>query len=159
LSKVDGGTLSIATTPTQARYVLPKVIREFSGRSSLPALFETAGLSLDVALTARDADVIKTYVRVGLGVGILASVAVDPVIDADLAVLDAAHLFDAIPHGSIFDAALLCAATCMTSCRSWRSIYNASWCDRLKNPRPKEMWTGCCITSSCHCTRLPDPRK
>src|ERR1700733_2810317 len=150
LRKSDGGTLSIATTHTQARYVLPQVIRAFrlkypkvrlhlhqgtseqiaemvardrvdfaiatgseelfphlvrlpvyrwhravvvprghplasagkltlkklaeypivtyvfsiSGRSSLPALFETAGLSLDVALTARDSDVIKTYVRI-----------------------------------------------------------------------------------------------
>jgi LysR family cys regulon transcriptional activator len=184
LRKADGGTLSIATTHTQARYVLPEVIRafrakypkvrlhlhqgtseqiaelvardrvdfaiatgsdelfphlvrlpvyrwhravvvprghplanaagkagkltlkklaeypivtyvfSFSGRSSLPALFETAGLSLDVALTARDSDVIKTYVRIGLGVGILASVAIDPVTDADLVVLDASHLFE-----------------------------------------------------------------
>src|ERR1700692_977650 len=180
LANVDGGTLSIATTHTQARYVLPEVIRNFrakypkvrlhvhqgtseqiadmvsrnlvdfamatgsddlfpqlvrlpvyrwhravvvpighslaragtltlkklaefpivtyefsfSGRSSLPALFETAGLSLDVALTARDADVIKTYVRIGLGVGILARLAMDPVVDADLVVLDAAHLFE-----------------------------------------------------------------
>ena len=180
LRKADGGSLSIATTHTQARYVLPSVIRafrakypkvrlhlhqgtseqiaelvvrdrvdfaiatgsdelfphlvrlpvyrwhrtvvvprghalagagrltlkklaeypivtyvfSFSGRSSLPALFEAAGLSLDVALTARDADVIKTYVRIGLGVGIVASVAIDPAGDADLAVLDAQHLFD-----------------------------------------------------------------
>jgi LysR family transcriptional regulator, cys regulon transcriptional activator len=66
----------------------------FSGRSSLPTLFERAGLSLDVALTARDADVIKTYVRVGLGVGILASVAIDPKADGDLTALNASHLFD-----------------------------------------------------------------
>ena len=74
----------------------PIVTYEFSvsGRSSLPALFEAAGLSLDVALTARDADVIKTYVRVGLGVGILASVAIDRAADRDLAILDASHLFE-----------------------------------------------------------------
>jgi LysR family cys regulon transcriptional activator len=47
-----------------------------------------------VALTARDSDIIKTYVRIGLGVGILASLAVDPVVDSDLAVLDASHLLD-----------------------------------------------------------------
>jgi len=180
LSQADGGSLSIATTHTQARYVLPNVIRafrakyprvrlhlhqgtseqiaemvardrvdfamatgseelfphlirlpvyrwhravvvpsahplvfagkltlekvaeypivtyvfSFSGRSSLPALFETAGLSLDVALTARDSDVIKTYVRIGLGIGILAKLAVDPIIDSDLVALDAAHLFE-----------------------------------------------------------------
>jgi LysR family transcriptional regulator, cys regulon transcriptional activator len=178
-SRVDGGSLSIATTHTQARYVLPPIIRAFrlkypkvrlhlhqgtseqiadmvarnlvdfaiatgseelfphlvrlpvyrwhravvvqhahplaaagrlsltrlaeypivtyvfslSGHSSLTALFETAGLSLDVALTARDSDVIKTYVRVGLGVGIVAGIAVDPIVDSDLLVLDAAHLF------------------------------------------------------------------
>jgi len=180
LSQSDGGSLSIATTHTQARYVLPQVVRafrakyprvrlhlnqgtseqiaemvardrvdfaiatgseelfphlirlpvyrwhravvvprghplaakgkltlkkladypivtyvfSFSGRSSLQALFETAGLSLDVALTARDSDVIKTYVRIGLGVGILAKLAVDPVTDSDLVTLDAAHLFE-----------------------------------------------------------------
>jgi LysR family transcriptional regulator, cys regulon transcriptional activator len=180
LANAEGGTLSIATTHTQARYVLPEVIRSFrvkypkvrlhvhqgtseqiadmvarnlvdfsmatgseelfpqllrlpvyrwhrvvvvpkghalahagkltlkkmadfpivtyefsfSGRSSLPALFETAGLSLDVALTARDADVIKTYVRIGLGIGILACVALDATADADLVALDASHLFE-----------------------------------------------------------------
>src|SRR6202167_4885102 len=180
LSQADGGSLSIATTHTQARYVLPPVVREFrdkyprvhlhlhqgtseqiaeivardrvdfamatgseelfphlirlpvyrwhrtvvvprghplvsagkltlkklaeypivtyvfsfSGRSSLPALFETAGLSLDVALTARDSDVIKTYVRIGLGVGILARLSIDPAADGDLVVLDASHLFE-----------------------------------------------------------------
>jgi len=38
--------------------------------------------------------VIKTYVRIGLGVGILARLAIDPVMDADLVTLDAAHLFE-----------------------------------------------------------------
>ena len=55
-----------------AEYPIVTYVFSISGRSSLPALFETAGLSLDVALTARDSDVIKTYVRIGLGVGILA---------------------------------------------------------------------------------------
>jgi LysR family cys regulon transcriptional activator len=77
-----------------AEYPIVTYVFSFSGRSSLPALFETAGLSLDVALTARDSDVIKTYVRIGLGVGILARLAIDPVSDADLVVLDAAHLFE-----------------------------------------------------------------
>jgi LysR family cys regulon transcriptional activator len=48
---------------------------------------------LNVALTARDADVIKTYVRLGLGVGILADVAVDAREDRDLVAIDASHLF------------------------------------------------------------------
>jgi LysR family transcriptional regulator, cys regulon transcriptional activator len=72
------------------------LVFSFAGRSSLPALFESAGLDLKVALTARDADVIKTYVRLGLGVGVVASTAIDPMDDADLKVIDAQHLFP--PH-------------------------------------------------------------
>ena len=77
-----------------AEYPIVTYVFSFSGRSSLTARFETAGLSMDVALTARDADVIKTYVRAGLGVGILASIAIDPVLDADLVTIDAAHLLE-----------------------------------------------------------------
>ncbi len=79
-----------------ARYPVVTYTFSFSGRSSLPALFESAGLKLNVALTASDADVIKTYVRLGLGVGIVASMALDPAEDDDLVVLDASHLF--APH-------------------------------------------------------------
>ncbi len=53
-----------------AEYPIVTHVFDFSGRSSLPVLFETAGLPLDVALTARDSDVIKTYVRIGLGDGV-----------------------------------------------------------------------------------------
>ncbi|HUO80727.1 MAG TPA: LysR substrate-binding domain-containing protein [Steroidobacteraceae bacterium] len=84
------GDLSLKTL---ARYPIVTYTFSFSGRSSLPALFESAGLKLKVALTASDADVIKTYVRLGLGVGIVASVALEPQQDADLVVLDASHLF------------------------------------------------------------------
>jgi LysR family transcriptional regulator, cys regulon transcriptional activator len=66
----------------------------FSGPSALQQAFATAGLEPNVALTARDADVIKIYVRLGLGVGIMAPMAIDAT-DSDLAVLDAAHLFAA----------------------------------------------------------------
>ena len=51
------------------------------------------GLTPNVVLTAADADVIKTYVRLGMGVGIVAHMAVDPVLDSDLVALDASHLF------------------------------------------------------------------
>src|SRR6202158_4986558 len=145
LRKADGGTLSIATTHTQARYVLPQVIRAFrikypkvrlhlhqgtseqiaemvardrvdfaivtgseeqfpslgrlpvdplDGMVLVPALIESACVSREVALTARDSDVIKTYVRIGLGVGILARLAIDPATDGDLVGLDGAHLFE-----------------------------------------------------------------
>lgn len=65
----------------------------FTGRSSLPELFRREGLKLDVALTARDSDVIKTYVRLGLGVGIIASMAYEEEEDRDLVAIDGAHLF------------------------------------------------------------------
>lgn len=47
-----------------------------------------------MVFTAADADVIKTYVRLGLGVGIVARMAVDPNLDSDLVVLDASELFE-----------------------------------------------------------------
>ena len=176
----DSGTLSIATTHTQARYVLPKVLREFAtrypkvkvvlhqgnpmqvaeqtargdvdigiatealadfpelvtlpcyewnrvvivpkrhplaktapltldalarfpivtydfsftGRSAINAAFAAKGLTPNVVLTALDSDVIKTYVELGMGVGIVASIAVDPERDRLLRMLDARHLFE-----------------------------------------------------------------
>lgn len=175
----DTGTLSIATTHTQARYVLPKVLREFAtrypkvrlilhqgnpvqvaeqtargeadigiatealtdfpelvtlpcyewnrvvitpkrhplvrmqpltvealakfpivtydfsftGRTAINAAFAAKDLEPNVVLTALDADVIKTYVELGMGVGIVAQMAYDPVRDAHFEKLDAAHLF------------------------------------------------------------------
>ena len=68
--------------------------REFSGRSHIDAAFEQAGLTPDIALTAMDADVIKTYVEVGLGVGILAAMAVDPERDTHLVVFDTPGMFE-----------------------------------------------------------------
>ena len=65
----------------------------FSGPSSLHQAFAKGGLIPEVAITARDSDVIKTYVRLELGVGLVAQMAVDPHEDSDLAVIDAAHLF------------------------------------------------------------------
>lgn len=85
-----GGKLTLRRL---AEHPIVTYVFSFSGRSSLPALFEAAGLSPDFALTAQDADVIKTYVRIGLGVGIVAGVAIDPAGDADLVVRDARHLF------------------------------------------------------------------
>jgi LysR family cys regulon transcriptional activator len=76
-----------------ARYPLVTYVFSFTGPSSLETLFAREGLKARVALTARDSDVIKTYVRLGMGVGIVASVAHDPVEDADLAMVDASHLF------------------------------------------------------------------
>jgi len=66
----------------------------FTGRSRLDVAFSRAGLAPHVVLTATDTDVIKTYVRHGLGVGIIARMALDPEKDADLVPLDASHLFE-----------------------------------------------------------------
>jgi LysR family cys regulon transcriptional activator len=76
-----------------SRYPVVTYVFSFSGRSSLPALFERAGLPLNVALTARDADVIKTYVRLGLGIGIVACMAIEEEGDSDLVTIDGSHLF------------------------------------------------------------------
>lgn len=65
----------------------------YTGRARIDAAFTAANLSPRIALTALDADVIKTYVELGLGVGIVASMAVVPERDTGLARLEAAHLF------------------------------------------------------------------
>jgi LysR family transcriptional regulator, cys regulon transcriptional activator len=65
----------------------------FTGRSQASAAFAARGLAPNVVLTALDADVIKTYVALGMGVGIVAKMAFDPVRDTEFACLDAGHLF------------------------------------------------------------------
>ena len=60
-----------------AGFPLVTYVFSFGGHSSLKRAFEDHGLDPDVVFTARDADVIKTYVRMGLGVGIVASMAAD----------------------------------------------------------------------------------
>ena len=65
----------------------------FTGHSRLDEAFATAGLRPNVVFTATDTDVIKTYVRLGLGIGIIATMAYDPERDSDLTAIDASHLF------------------------------------------------------------------
>jgi LysR family cys regulon transcriptional activator len=67
----------------------------FTGRSAINAAFAARGLEPNVVLTALDADVIKTYVDLGMGVGIVATMAFDPRKDAGFEMLDAGHLFAA----------------------------------------------------------------
>jgi len=76
-----------------APHPLVTYVFNMTGPASLPDAFAAAGLEPDIALTARDADVIKTYVRLGLGVGIVAAMALDPTEDGDLVSFDASHLF------------------------------------------------------------------
>jgi LysR family cys regulon transcriptional activator len=65
----------------------------FTGRSHINQAFADKGLEMDVVLTAIDSDVIKTYVELGLGVGIIAGMAFDPERDRNLRAIDAQHLF------------------------------------------------------------------
>jgi LysR family transcriptional regulator, cys regulon transcriptional activator len=67
----------------------------FTGGSVVKRVFNQAGLEPNVVLTAIDADVIKTYVNLGLGVGLLAAMAYDQERDGNLRMLDASHLFPA----------------------------------------------------------------
>jgi LysR family transcriptional regulator, cys regulon transcriptional activator len=77
-----------------AAYPLITYTFSFTGPSSLHQAFAKAGLVPNVAITARDADVIETYVRLGLGVGIVAHMAIDEN-DPQLKAIDASHLFAA----------------------------------------------------------------
>jgi len=65
----------------------------FTGRTRIDKAFAEAGMVADVVMSALDADVIKTYVELGLGVGIMASVAFNPLRDSHLQMLNAQHLF------------------------------------------------------------------
>lgn len=65
----------------------------YTGRSHIDQAFQAAGVPLHVVLAAMDADVIKTYVELGLGVGIVAAIAYDEERDRHLSAIDARHLF------------------------------------------------------------------
>jgi LysR family cys regulon transcriptional activator len=66
----------------------------FANRSLVQKAFESRGLKPHVVLSAQDSDVIKTYVELGLGVGILAKMAFDAKRDITLRAIDASHLFE-----------------------------------------------------------------
>jgi LysR family cys regulon transcriptional activator len=77
-----------------ARFPLITYDYAFTGRSTMNRAFEARGLEPNVVLTALDSDVIKTYVELGLGVGILAHMAFDPEVDRSLRAIDASRLFE-----------------------------------------------------------------
>ncbi|MFZ2407148.1 MAG: LysR substrate-binding domain-containing protein [Methylobacter sp.] len=64
----------------------------FTGRSNIETAFKNTDMALDIILAAADTDVIKTYVRLGMGVGIIAGMAYDPAMDHDLVARDLSHL-------------------------------------------------------------------
>jgi len=84
------GALTLAEL---AKHPLITYDPSFTGRSRIDVAFERAGLATNVVLTAIDADVIKTYVTLGLGLGIIAEMAFDPARDSGLVALPARGLF------------------------------------------------------------------
>ena len=76
-----------------ARFPLVTYVFGFDRASEIEKAFNRANLEPRVVFSATSADVLKTYVRLGLGVGVIASMAIDPNIDRDLVAIDAGHLF------------------------------------------------------------------
>lgn len=88
----DGGPITLDKLNTVPLITYRQGI---TGRSRIDRAFLAAGLSPHIAISAQDSDVIKTYVELGLGVGILADRSYDPVRDVGLVRIEAEHLFEA----------------------------------------------------------------
>lgn len=86
--------ISKLTLQDIAEHPIVTYVFGFTGRSKLDDAFNREGLEPKVVFTAVDSDVIKSYVRLGLGVGIVATMAYDQELDKDLVCLDASHLFE-----------------------------------------------------------------
>jgi LysR family cys regulon transcriptional activator len=82
------------TLEALARYPIVTYDFAFANRSLVQKAFESRGLAPQIVLSAQDSDVIKTYVELGLGVGILAKMAFDAQRDRSLRAIDASHLFE-----------------------------------------------------------------
>jgi DNA-binding transcriptional LysR family regulator len=91
-----------------ARYPIITYGGSLTGRSHIDQAFAARGLKMDVVLTAVDADVIKTYVELGLGVGVIAEMAFNPQRDRTLRALNAGHLFEpSVTHIAVRRSAFL----------------------------------------------------
>jgi len=82
------------TLEAVAQFPIITYHKGFTGRSRIDQAFSRAGLIPNIAMSALDADVIKTYVALGMGIGIVASVAFTPERDTKLIKLDGSHLFE-----------------------------------------------------------------
>jgi LysR family cys regulon transcriptional activator len=85
---------TLLTLEMLSQYPIVTYIRGFTGRSQFDNAFENKGLTPDVVFTATDTDIIKAYVRTGLGIGVIASIAYDRNVDSDLVAIDVSHLFE-----------------------------------------------------------------
>ena len=93
----DGHPLTQAgplTLQALAEWPLITYHEGYTGRSRVDAAFAAAGLAPNIVITALDADVIKSYVELGLGVGIIAAMAFHPVRDTGLTLSEAPELFE-----------------------------------------------------------------
>ncbi len=82
------------TLEALARYPIVTYVFGFTGRSKLDQAFSAQSLEPTVVFTATDSEVIKTYVGLGLGVGIIASMSFEPERDRGLRAINASHLFE-----------------------------------------------------------------
>ena len=83
------------TLQALAEYPIVTYHEGLTGRAKIDQSFADAGITPDIVMSALDADVIKTYVELGMGIGIIASMAFNSVKDTDLSLLKCDHLFDA----------------------------------------------------------------
>jgi LysR family cys regulon transcriptional activator len=91
-----GHALCTGTPPSLAELAEQPLItyhEGFTGRARIDRAFQEAGLAPDIVMSALDADVIKTYVELGLGVGIVASMAFQPRKDEGLVMIEAPDVF------------------------------------------------------------------
>lgn len=86
-------TMEKITLESIAEYPIITYHEGFTGRARVEKVFQDAGLSPDIVMSALDADVIKSYVELDLGIGIIASVAFSPERDTALQLLESSHLF------------------------------------------------------------------
>ncbi|MCK4842844.1 MAG: CysB family HTH-type transcriptional regulator [Methylococcales bacterium] len=84
---------SLLTLEDIVQYPIITYVTGFTGRYKQDEAFEKHNLQPNIVLTAVDADVIKTYVRLGLGIGIIADMAFSPEQDKDLVAVNVEHLF------------------------------------------------------------------
>lgn len=92
----QGHPLLVQRTPTLEAIAEHPIItydEGLTGRARIDQAFERVGIVPDIAMSALDADVIKSYVELGLGVGIIAEMAFDAARDQGLAVIPCGHLF------------------------------------------------------------------
>lgn len=77
-----------------SKYPILTYMMGFTGRENQDKAFTDQGITPNVVFTATDADVIKTYVELELGIGIIAAMAFDPERDTPLLSRDVSHLFE-----------------------------------------------------------------